>query len=247
MTDFEGQVALVTGAGRGIGRECSLELARRGAHVFVVSRSRQELDTLVQTAAEFGAETTPMVCDVTDPAAVRDLIGSLKRVNVLIQCAGTNIPERFLDVSEEHLEQLLAVNVKAVFRVAQGAARIMMAKGTGGSIVTIGSQMGHVGAPNRTVYCATKHAVEGLTKALAIELAPHAIRVNTVAPTFIETALTAPFFADQGFRDEVQSKIPLGRIGTPADVSEAVLFLASPRAQLITGASLRVDGGWTAQ
>jgi len=187
------------------------------------------------------------VCDVTDPAAVRDLIGSLKRVNVLIQCAGTNIPERFLDVSEEHLEQLLAVNVKAVFRVAQGAARIMMAKGTGGSIVTIGSQMGHVGAPNRTVYCATKHAVEGLTKALAIELAPHAIRVNTVAPTFIETALTAPFFADQGFRDEVQSKIPLGRIGTPADVSEAVLFLASPRAQLITGASLRVDGGWTAQ
>jgi NAD(P)-dependent dehydrogenase (short-subunit alcohol dehydrogenase family) len=139
------------------------------------------------------------------------------------------------------------VNVKGTFLTTQAAARRMVAAGTGGAIVNLSSQMGHVGAPRRSVYCATKHAVEGLTKALAVELAPHGIRVNSVAPTFVETPMTAPFLADEEFRADVLERIPLGRIGTVEDVVGAVLFLASPAAALVTGTSLLVDGGWTAQ
>ncbi|MGH2743361.1 MAG: SDR family NAD(P)-dependent oxidoreductase, partial [Thermoleophilaceae bacterium] len=183
---------------------------------------------------------------VTDTARVRAALGSLERIDVLVGSAGANIPEPFLEVSEEHLEELLALNVEATFVVAQAAARRMVETG-GGSIVTISSQMGHVGAANRTVYCTTKHAVEGMTKAMAVELAPHGIRVNSVAPTFLETPMTAPFFADPAFRADVERRIPLGRIGTVEDVTGAVVYLASPAAALVTGTSLVVDGGWTAQ
>jgi NAD(P)-dependent dehydrogenase (short-subunit alcohol dehydrogenase family) len=164
-----------------------------------------------------------------------------------VNAAGTNIPEPFLDVDEAAFDALVAVNMKGTFLAAQAAARRMVAAGNGGAIVNLSSQMGHVGAARRSVYCATKHAVEGLTKALAVELAPHGIRVNAVAPTFVETPLTAPFLADDAFRAEVLDHIPLGRIGTVADVAGAVVFLASPAAALITGASLLVDGGWTAR
>jgi NAD(P)-dependent dehydrogenase (short-subunit alcohol dehydrogenase family) len=164
-----------------------------------------------------------------------------------VNAAGTNIPEPFLQVSERSLDALLEVNVKGTFLAAQAAARRMVAGGRGGAIVNLSSQMGHVGAAGRSVYCATKHAVEGLTKALAVELAPHGIRVNSVAPTFVETPMTAPFLADEAFRAEVTGRIPLGRIGTVSDVTGAVVFLASPAACLVTGTSLVVDGGWTAQ
>jgi NAD(P)-dependent dehydrogenase (short-subunit alcohol dehydrogenase family) len=170
-------------------------------------------------------------------------VAAVPRLDIVVHAAGGNIPEPFLDVTEEHLDRLLTLNVKAAFLVAQAAVSRMDA---GGVIVFIGSQMGHVGASGRTVYCATKHAVEGLTKALAVELAPRRIRVVGVAPTFVETSMTASYLSG-AFRNEALGKIPLGRFGDVADVSAAVAFLSSPQASMITGCSLLVDGGWTAQ
>lgn len=244
---LDGRSAVVTGAGRGIGRACALALAGAGADVVAVSRSADDLAAVGREIEAAGGRAQALVCDVTDARAVDDALGRLPAVDVLVTSAGGNVPEPFLDVTPQHLDALLALNVKGTFLAAQAAARRMVAAGTGGAIVTVSSQMGHVGAPNRTVYCATKHAVEGLTKAMAVELAPHAIRVNAVAPTFVETPMTTPFLADAAFRADVERRIPLGRVGRPEDVAGAVVFLASPAAALITGASLLVDGGWTAQ
>jgi NAD(P)-dependent dehydrogenase (short-subunit alcohol dehydrogenase family) len=238
LTVLAGRTALVTGAGRGIGRGCALALADAGAEVVAVSRSRAELDSL--------GSARPAVCDVTDSTRVRELIAGLERLDVLVVAAGANLPEPLLEVPDRHLDAMLALNVRAVFVTLQAAAGRMVAQG-GGSIVLISSQMGHVGAPRRSVYCATKHAVEGLTKAAAVELAPHGVRVNAVAPTFVETSMTAPFLTDDDFRADVEGQIPLGRIGRVEDVTGAVLYLASDASALVTGTSLRVDGGWTAR
>jgi NAD(P)-dependent dehydrogenase (short-subunit alcohol dehydrogenase family) len=236
---IEGRVAVVTGAGRGIGRACALALAGAGAEVVAVSRTRSDLEAL-------GAAVRPAVCDVTDSERLRALIGGLERLDVLVVAAGANVPEPLVEVSDAHLDGLIELNLRATFVTLQAAARRMVRAGRG-SIVLISSQMGHVGAPLRSVYCATKHSVEGLAKAAAVELGPLGIRVNSVAPTFVETSLTAPFLADPEFRDEVEAQIPLGRIGRPEDVSGAVVYLASDASALVTGASLRVDGGWTAR
>jgi NAD(P)-dependent dehydrogenase (short-subunit alcohol dehydrogenase family) len=243
---LDSRVALVTGAGRGIGRACALALAGAGADIVAVSRSAGELDDLAGEVRELGRRATPNVCDVTDSARVRALIGDLPRLDVLVASAGTNVPEPLLEVSDERLDALLDLNVRATFVVLQAAARSMVERG-GGSIVVISSQMGHVGAPGRSVYCTSKHAVEGLVKAAAVELAPLGVRVNSVAPTFVETSMTAPFLADEAFRAEVERRIPLGRVGRSEDVTGAVLYLASEAAALVTGTSLLVDGGWTAQ
>jgi NAD(P)-dependent dehydrogenase (short-subunit alcohol dehydrogenase family) len=243
---LEGLVAVVTGAGRGIGRGCALALAAAGAEIVAISRTGAEVEAVAAAIRRHGRRAQARVCDVTDAGSITECIGGLDRVDVLVTSAGANVPEPFVEVSEAHLDQLLAVNVKGTFLAAQAAVRTMASTG-GGAIVTLSSQMGHVGAPNRTVYCATKHAVEGLTKAMAVELAPYGIRVNAVAPTFVETAMTAPFFADPAFRADVERQIPLGRIAAPEDVAAAVVYLASPAARLVTGTSLRVDGGWTAR
>jgi NAD(P)-dependent dehydrogenase (short-subunit alcohol dehydrogenase family) len=240
-------VAVVTGAGRGIGRGCAIALAESGADVVAIARTRREVEAVAQEVEALGRGARAVVCDVTDARRLERVMRSLERVDVLVNAAGTNVPEPFLDVAESSLDALLAANVKGTFLATQAAARRMVAAGNGGAIVNVSSQMGHVGAPRRSVYCATKHAVEGLTKALAIELAPHGIRVNSVAPTFVETSMTAPFLADDAFRADVLERIPLGRIGSVSDVVGAVVFLASPAAGLVTGASLLVDGGWTAQ
>ena len=172
-------------------------------------------------------------------------LAALEQLDVLVNNVGTNKPQPFIDVELEALDLMLQLNVRAAFLAAQTAARIMVRQGSG-SIIHMGSQMGHVGAANRTVYCMTKHAIEGLTKAMAVELAPRGVRVNAVAPTFIETPLTKPMFDNEAFKQDVLSKIPMGKIGQVQDVANAVLFLAGPGAGLITGDSLKVDGGWTA-
>jgi NAD(P)-dependent dehydrogenase (short-subunit alcohol dehydrogenase family) len=239
-------VALVAGAGRGIGRACAKALAEAGADIVAVSRSPAELDGVASEVRALGRRAEPVACDVTHSAGVRELIARLPQLDVLVMSAGANVPEPLLDVSDEHLDALLDLNVRATFVVLQAAARSMVAAG-GGSIVLLSSQMGHVGDAGRSVYCTTKHAVEGLAKAAAVELAPLGVRVNAVAPTFIETPMTAPFLVDRAFREEVQRRIPLGRLGRVEDVTGAVVYLASEAAALVTGTSLLVDGGWTAQ
>jgi NAD(P)-dependent dehydrogenase (short-subunit alcohol dehydrogenase family) len=246
VTDLGGRTALVTGAGRGIGRGCARALAEAGADVIVVSRSPDELETVAEEVRALGRRARPVALDVTDSKSIRHLVVELPRLDVLVVSAGSNIPEPFLEVSDEHLDALLALNVRAAFVTVQAAARRMVEAGSG-SIVLLSSQMGHVGAAGRTAYCTTKHAVEGLTKAAAVELAPHGVRVNAVAPTFVETPMTTPFLAEAGFRAEVEGRIPLGRLGRVEDVTAGVVFLASDAAALVTGTSLLVDGGWTAQ
>lgn len=241
-----GKVAVITGASRGIGRATARRLADAGARVVLVSRTASELEMLAAEITGRGGEATSLVLDVSDRAAVDAGLGTLERIDILVNSAGVNAPRPIIEVSEEQLELLLAVNVKGTFRASQMAARSMLARGQGGAIVNLSSQMGKVGYPGRSVYCATKHAVEGMTKAMAVELAPHAIRVNAVAPTFVETAMTEAALAEPAFKQDVLARIPLGRIGTADEVSAAILFLCSPAASLITGASLSVDGGWTA-
>jgi len=167
-------------------------------------------------------------------------------LDILVNNAGFNRPQPFLEVDEETLDRMLALNVRAAFLVAQAAARAMVAGG-GGVVVNMTSQMGHVGSErDRSVYVMTKHAIEGLTKAMAVELAPQGVRVVSIAPTFVMTPLTAPFFADPAFKKWALDRIPLGRLGTVDEVANAVVFLCSPAASLVTGSSLLADGGWTA-
>ena len=243
---LDGAVAVVTGAGSGLGQGAALALAEAGASLVLVGRTQATLDATRVAIKDQGGEASTLVCDVTDSGQVTAGIGALPRIDVLVNNAGMNIPEDFLEVSEGHLDRILALNVKAAFLVAQAAARRMATTG-GGSIINMSSQMGHVGSPRRSVYCMSKHALEGLTKALAVELAPRGIRVNTVAPTFAETPMTRPFFEDRAFRDAVLGQIPIGRLAKVEDIVGAIVFLASPAAAMITGTSLLVDGGWTAR
>ena len=233
--------ALVTGAGKGIGRACAQRLAKSGANVIAVARTEADLETL---ASAHPGLIEPWVADVTDEKFLQR-IESLDRLDILVNNVGTNKPQPFTEVERETLDLILNLNVRSAFVVAQAAARVMVKQGSG-SIINMGSQMGHVGAKNRTIYCMTKHAIEGLTKAMAVELAVLNIRVNSVAPTFIETPLTKPMFENPEFHQDVISRIPMGHIGQVDDVANAVLFLASPAANMVTGDSLKVDGGWTA-
>ena len=238
---LDGQHALVTGAGKGIGRACVEALVTAGAQVTAVARTQEDLDSLQRI---YPGKVQPMVADVTEDSFL-DAITKLERLDILVNNVGTNKPQSFVDVERDALDTMLDLNVRSAFLVAQAAARLMVRQGQG-SIIHMGSQMGHVGASNRTVYCMTKHAVEGLTKAMAVELAPLGIRVNSVAPTFIETPMTRPMFENPEFRADVLSRIPLGKIGQVEDVANAVVYLASPASAMVTGDSLKVDGGWTA-
>jgi NAD(P)-dependent dehydrogenase (short-subunit alcohol dehydrogenase family) len=239
---LDDKVALVTGAGRGIGRACAKLLATSGAHVIAVARTATELDSL---QAEHPESIETWCEDVTRNQFI-DRLAGLRQLDVLVNNVGTNTPQPFVDVDIDVLDSMLALNVRTAFLVAQAAARIMVNQGSG-SIIHMSSQMGHVGAPLRTVYCMSKHALEGLTKAMAVELAPAGVRVNSVAPTFIETPLTKPMLDNPEFRKDVLSRIPLDRLGQVEEVAAAVVFLASPAASLVTGDSLKVDGGWTAR
>ncbi|GIL39576.1 SDR family NAD(P)-dependent oxidoreductase [Roseiterribacter gracilis] len=234
---------LVTGAGRGIGRACALALADAGMRVLALARSGDEL---AQLAAERSQQIVPVPGDVCSDATI-DMIASLPRLDALVNNAGGNAPRPMRDVDDATLDWMLALNVRAAYRVARAAAAAIERSGRGGSIVHMSSQMGHVGAANRTVYCMTKHAIEGLTKAMAVELAPQKIRVNSVAPTFVDTPLTRPMLEDPAFRALVLDQIPLGRLARDEEIAAAVRFLVSNESAMVTGTSLKVDGGWTAR
>lgn len=237
---LEGKRALVTGASKGIGRAICHALVAQGALVTGIARASNELGSL---SAELGPAFDPWPCDVTGEDVLAR-IDAAPAFDLLVNNAGTNRPQPFVQVTDEALDQMLALNVRSAFRIARAAARRME---RGASIIHMTSQMGHVGSPNRTVYCMTKHALEGLSKAMAVELAPAGIRVNCVAPTFVRTPLTQGMFDDPAFAAFVDRMIPLGELATAEQVAAAVVYLASPAAGMITGHSLVIDGGWTAQ
>jgi len=243
---LDGKRALVTGAGRGIGLAAAFALAEAGAHVTLAARTEAEIAAAASAIRGRGQLADALVLDVTELAAVQRALAAAEPFGILLNNAGTNRPKPLIEVTSDDFDAIMTLNVRAAYFVAQAVARRLIEAKEAGSIINVSSQMGHVGAANRTVYCASKHAMEGFTKAMAIELAPYNIRVNSLGPTFLDTPLTRPFFQNPAFRDEVVSKIKLGRLGTVDDLMGAILFLASDASSLMTGSALVIDGGWTA-
>lgn len=243
---LDGKRALVTGGSRGIGFAAALALAEAGAQVWIAARDPQQLELAVSSAREGGLQLQSVVVDITHPVEIEQAIAALPVMDILVNSAGLARHQHFIDVSRENYDAVMDVNVRATFFVSQQVVRRMQVAGIAGSIVHVSSQMGHVGGPKRSVYCASKFALEGMTRAMAIELGPSGIRVNTLCPTFIATELSRTSLADPAFHQQVMSNIKLGRLGELEDVMGPVVFLASPAAAMITGTALLVDGGWTA-
>jgi NAD(P)-dependent dehydrogenase (short-subunit alcohol dehydrogenase family) len=237
---------LITGAGRGIGRATALALAAPGATVTLVARREDELAAAAAAARERGARARVAPADVRDAAALERICAAAhadEPLDALVNAAGLNRPAPLTAIPLADLDAVLDVNLRGTLLACRAFGRAVRG---GGAVVNLSSQMGSVGAPDRAAYCATKFAVNGLTKALALEWAPR-IRVNAVAPTFVRTPLTEPMLRDDAFRADVLARIPLGRIAEPEDVTGAIAFLLSPAARMITGHVLLVDGGWTAR
>jgi len=246
---LDGRHAMVTGAGRGIGRACALALAKAGAAVTAVARTREEVESVAAEIEAAGGRAWARPVDVTEEAAVEALVAEANAklpLSILTTAAGTNRTGPASSYPTADWDLLMSVNVRGTFLACRAVGREMLERGSGGRIVTMSSQMGAVGYPGRAAYCATKHAINGLTKALAVEWAPEGITVNAVAPTFVETPLTRPMFEDRNFAAEVRRRTPGGEIASVGDVASAVLYLASDRAAAVTGHILAVDRGWTA-
>jgi len=243
---LHGKRALVTGAGRGIGLAAASTLAAAGAHVVLAARTHAEIEAATGVIRERGHRADTLTLDVSDLEAVRKAMSEAEPFDILVNNAGTNRPAHVLDVEPADFDAVFNLNVRAAFFVAQAFAKKLVELGRPGTVINMSSQMGHVGAARRTVYCASKHAVEGMTKAMAVELAPHGIRVNSLAATFIETPMTRGFLKNEDFKSEVLHKIKLGRLGQVTDLTGGILFLASDASSLMTGSSLVIDGGWTA-
>ena len=243
---LDGRRAFVTGAGTGIGLACAAALAEAGAAVTLVGRGESAIAEAAKEIRAAGGVADHRALDVQDVAAVREALSGGERHDILVNNAGTNRPKAVTDVEEADFDAVIGLNLRAAFFVAQAFAARLIAQGGSGAMIHMSSQMGHVGGANRTLYCASKWGLEGLSKALALDLASHAIRSNTIAPTFIETPMTKPFFENAAFRADVLRRIKLGRLGKVEDLMGAVVFLASDAAALITGTSIVVDGGWTA-
>lgn len=243
-----GKRIAITGASRGIGAACAVAYADAGAElVALIARTEPLLRLVAGHVERAGAHASCRPCDVTDTPALVATLDALGPLDVLVNCAGANQPEPLLDVQPETFERLWRLNVQAAFFASQAAARSMIEHRRAGVIVNVSSQMGHVGSPLRTVYCTTKHGLEGMTKAMAVELAEWEIRVVSVAPTFTRTEMTESQLLDPQIGSELLAEIPLGRFGEPEDTAAAVVFVSSPQARMVTGESLKVDGGWTAK
>ena len=244
---LDGKRALVTGAGRGIGLAAAAALAEAGAHVTLTARSAEEIEAGAEAIRSRGGSAEALALDVTDFDGFAAAVANADPYEVFVNNAGMNRPQPFAEVTALNFDAIMNLNVRGAFFAAQAVVRRLMATQRPGSIINMSSQLGQVGAAGRSVYCATKFAVEGFSKAMALELAEHGIRVNTICPTFIETPMTQPFLAQPEVKAWVLSKIKLGRIGRVEDLMGAILFLASDASALMTGSSLVVDGGWTAE
>ena len=249
--NLKNKTAIVTGAGKGLGRACAIALAEAGANLIIISRTKKDLDEVSKVIKKFKSKCKSYVCDLTNYNKIKNIINEQKKIDILINNAGNNIPEHFTKVKTKDMEYVVKINTIATFNLAQLCALKMIEtknrKKIGGSIINMSSQMGHVGGPVRSVYNMTKFGLEGLTKGMSIDLAKYNIRVNTVCPTFVVTPMTRKFFKSKKFKKEVIGNITLGRFAELSDVATATVFLASDAASMITGTSLLVDGGWTAK
>ena len=249
--NLKGKTALITGAGKGLGKACAIALSEAGAKVIIISRTQKDLDKVSKIIKKIRGKSRSFVCDVTDTNAFKSVLKKINKLDILVNNAGNNRPEHFTKVKRENMEYLTDLNMKAVFNIAQLCSQKMVKfknrKKIGGSIIHMSSQLGKVGCEGRNVYNMNKFGVEGLARGMACELAKYNIRVNTVCPTFVETPMVKKFFKNLNFKNKMLKNIPLGRVATESDVATAVAFLAADSSQMITGTSLVVDGGWTAQ
>ena len=249
--DLKNKTALITGAGKGLGKACAIALAEAGAKVIILSRTKSDLDKVSKIIRKTKGSSQSFVCDVTRLYEFENVLKKINRLDILVNNAGNNRPEHFTKVKQENMEYLTNLNMKAAFNVAQLCSKKMIEaknrKKIGGSIIHMSSQLGKVGCEGRNVYNMNKFGVEGLARGMAFELAAYNIRVNTVCPTFVETPMVKKFFKNKKFKNQMLKNIPLGRVAKESDVATAVAFLAADSSEMITGTSLVVDGGWTAQ
>ena len=249
--NLKNKTAVVSGAGKGLGRACAIALAEAGANLIIISRTKKDLDEVSRKVKKLRVKCKSYVCDITKYNEIKEIINKQTKIDILINNAGNNIPEHFTKVKTKNMEYLVKINTVATFNLAQLCALKMIKsknrKKTGGAIVNMSSQMGHVGGPIRSVYNMNKWGLEGLTKGMSLDLAKYNIRVNTVCPTFVVTPMTKKFLKNKKFKRETLNNIPLGRFAELSEISSAVVFLASDAASMITGTSLLVDGGWTAK
>ena len=249
--NLKNKTAVVTGAGKGLGRACAIALAEAGANLVIISRTNKDLDEVSKKIKKFKTKCKSYVCDITNYIEIKDIINKQNKIDILVNNAGNNIPEHFTKVKTKNMEYLVKINTIATFNLAQLCALKMIKsknrKKIGGAIVNMSSQMGHVGGPIRSVYNMNKWGLEGLTKGMALDLAKYNIRVNTICPTFVVTPMTKNFLKNKKFKRETLNNIPLGRFAELSEIASSVVFLASDAASMITGTSLLVDGGWTAK
>ena len=245
------KIALITGAGKGIGKACAVALAEAGAHVIIISRTEKDLIEVQKIIKKLNRKCTYFVCDVTNIAEIKKIFNKISKLDILVNNAGTNRPEYFTKIKRKDMSEVVDLNIKASFDIAQLSTNVMLKsknrKKIGGSIINLSSQLGKVGAPLRSVYNMTKFGIEGLTKGMAIDLAKHNVRVNSICPTFVETPMVKKFFKNKDFKKSVIKNIPLGKVATESDIATAVVYLASDASSMMTGSSLVIDGGRTAK